>query len=168
MFDITLKSFMQIVLGGILAYIGLVILLRVSKKRTLSRLNMFDFVITIAFGSAMASVILSSSVSLIEGLLGFTVLIFSQFVVTFISYRSDKFTSLIKAEPKLLYSEGHYYREAMKNERVKEVEILQSIRKQGIGSLDEVKAVVLETDGSMSIIKKEVGDALSNVKKPSS
>ena len=168
MFDITMKSFLQIVVGGVLAYIGLVILLRVSKKRTLSRLNMFDFVITIAFGSAMASVILNSSVSLIEGLLGFGVLIFSQFIVTFISYRSDKFTSLIKAEPKLLYSEGHYHQDAMKSERVKEVEILQSIRKQGIGSLDEVKAVVLETDGSMSIIKKKVGDALANVEKPSS
>ncbi|AQQ54615.1 DUF421 domain-containing protein [Planococcus lenghuensis] len=168
MFDITWDSFVQIVLGGVLAYVGLIILLRVSKKRTLSQLNMFDFVITIAFGSAMASVILSSSVSLLEGLLGFAVLIFSQFIVTFISFRSDKFTSLIKAEPKLLYSEGQYYRDAMKSERVKEVEILQSIRKQGIGSLDEVKAVVLETDGSMSIIKKKVGDTLSNVKKPSS
>lgn len=167
MFNITWDSFIHIVLGGILAYISLVVLLRISKKRTLSKLNMFDFVVTIAFGSAMASVILSDSVSLIEGILGFAVLVFLQFAVTFISVRSGWFTDLIKAEPKLLYSEGQYYREAMKNERVEEVEILQAVRRQGIGSMSKVKAVVLETDGSISIIKEEAGDTLSNVKKPS-
>ncbi|WP_088008711.1 DUF421 domain-containing protein [Indiicoccus explosivorum] len=167
MFEITMQSFKQIILGGILAYIALVILLRISKKRTLSKLNMFDFIITIAFGSAISSVILNTSISLIEGILGFAILVFAQFAVTFLSYRSDKFTNLVKANPKLLYSEGTYYREAMKSERVLEVEILQAIRKQGIGTMSEVKAVVLETDGSLSIIKKQAGDALSNVEKPS-
>ena len=52
---------------GILAYVALVLLLRVSGKRTLSSMNAFDLVVTVALGSTLASVFLSSSVPLARG-----------------------------------------------------------------------------------------------------
>ncbi|WP_369678743.1 YetF domain-containing protein [Planococcus faecalis] len=51
----------------------------------------------------------------------------------------------------------------MKKERIKEMEILQAIRNTGFGSTEKVKAVVLETDGSLSVISSETGNALENV-----
>lgn len=166
LFEITLQSFIRITTVGTLAYIGLIILLRISRKRTLSQLNMFDFVITVAFGSVLSTILLDSSISLLEGLLGFALLVLFQFFITFLSVRSNQFSQLIKAEPKMLYLQGQFFRNAMKKERVTEDEMLQSVRKQGIGTLDEVKAIVLETDGTLSIIKNTAGNALSNVKKP--
>ncbi|AQQ54470.1 DUF421 domain-containing protein [Planococcus lenghuensis] len=167
MFEITMQSATRILTVGTLAYIGLVVFLLISGKRTLSKLNAFDFIITIALGSTLATILLSSSVSLPEGLLALALLVFLQFAVTFTASRVDWFSKLIKEEPQLLYLEGNFLRGSMKKARVEEVEILQSIRSQGIGSLDEVSAVVLETDGSMSIIKKTAGNTLSNVEKPS-
>ncbi|MBZ5202854.1 DUF421 domain-containing protein [Planomicrobium chinense] len=166
MFEITLQSFIRIATVGTLAYIGLIILLRISRKRTLSQLNMFDFVITVAFGSVLSTILLNSNTSLLEGLLAFALLVLFQFIITFLSVRSKLFSQMIKAEPTLLFQEGQFYRTAMKTERVTEDEMLQSVRKQGIGTLEEVKAIVLETDGTLSIIKNTAGDALSNVKRP--
>lgn len=164
MFEITWDSFIRIITVGSLAYIGLIFFLRISGKRTLTKLNAFDLVVTVALGSTLATVLLNNSISLLEGLTAFALLIGGQYIITFIAVRSKSFNQFIKAEPKLLYLDGSFLEDAMKKERINRVEILQSIRNQGVGSLEKVKAVVLETDGSMSIIKGETGNTLSNVK----
>ena len=163
MFEITWDSFIRIVTVGLLAYIGLIFFLRISGKRTLTKLNAFDLVVTVALGSTLATILLNSQISLLEGLTAFALLIGGQYVFTFLAVRSKNFNKFIKSEPKLLYLDGSFLDDAMKKERINRVEILQSIRNQGIGNLQEVKAVVLETDGSMSIIKGEPGNTLSNV-----
>ncbi len=55
------------VVVGVLAYLALVLLLRVSGKRTLSKMNAFDLVVTVALGSTLATVLLSTSVALARG-----------------------------------------------------------------------------------------------------
>jgi uncharacterized membrane protein YcaP (DUF421 family) len=142
----------RVVVVGVLAYAGLVLLLRVSGKRTLSKMNSFDLVVTVALGSTLATVLLSKSVALAEGLLAFAVLIFLQFAVTWSSVRSPTVERLVKNEPRLLFYEGRFLRDAMGPERVTEEEIESAVRQQGIANLDEVGAAVLETDGSLTII----------------
>ncbi|MGH2316597.1 DUF421 domain-containing protein [Planococcus sp. SE5232] len=164
MFEITLDSFIRIVTVGFLAYVGLVIFLRVSGKRTLTKLNAFDLVVTVALGSTLATILLSKDVSLLEGLTAFTLLIFMQYLFTLLAVHSQWFNNVIKSEPRLLFLDGQFLRNAMKKERIKEIEILQAIRNTGFGSTEKVKAVVLETDGSMSVISSEPGNTLTNVK----
>ncbi|WP_422124210.1 DUF421 domain-containing protein [Planococcus sp. X10-3] len=163
MFEITLSSFIRIITVGLLAYIGLIFFLRISGKRTLTKLNAFDLVVTVALGSTLATILLSKDVSLLEGLTAFALLILMQYVMTFLAVRSKGFNKFIKSEPQLLYLNGTFLEDTMKKERINEVEILQAIRNQGTGSLEEVQAVVLETDGSMSVIKGEPGNTLANV-----
>ncbi|WP_341200862.1 DUF421 domain-containing protein [Planomicrobium okeanokoites] len=164
MFEITWSSFTRIVTVGFLAYIGLVFFLRISGKRTLTKLNAFDLVVTVALGSTLATILLNNKISLFEGLTAFGLLIGGQYIMTFLAVRSKTFNKFIKSEPKLLYLNGNFLEDAMKKERINRVEILQSIRNQGKGSLEEVQAVVLETDGSMSVIQGEPGNTLANVK----
>lgn len=164
MFSITLDSFIRIVTVGFLAYVGLIIFLRISGKRTLTKLNAFDLVVTVALGSTLATILLSKDVSLLEGLTAFALLIFMQYTMTFMAVRWKGFSKFIKSEPKLLYLDGSFIESAMKKERINEVEILQAVRNQGTGSMEKVKAVVLETDGSLSVISGEPGNTLANVK----
>ncbi|RNF39660.1 DUF421 domain-containing protein [Planococcus salinus] len=166
MFEISLDSFIRIVTVGVLAYIGLILFLRISGKRTLTKLNAFDLVVSVALGSTLATILLDSSISLFEGLTAFAVLIFMQYIIAIGSVYFSWFNDLIKSEPKLLYLEGRFLRKAMKEERIKEIEILQAMRSSGMGDTEKVKAVVLETDGSMSIISSEPKDALANVNSP--
>lgn len=163
MFEITLDSFIRIVTVGFLAYVGLVFFLRISGKRTLTKLNAFDLVVTVALGSTLATILLDSNISLLEGLTALGLLIAMQYLITFLAIRSKSFNKFIKAEPRLLYLNGQFLDDAMKKERINEIEILQAIRNQGKGSLDEVQAVILETDGSMSVIQGEPGNTLANV-----
>src|ERR671917_23739 len=96
----------RVAVVGVVAYVVLVLLLRISGKRTLSKMNAFDLVITVALGSTLATVLLSSSVALVEGLLAFALLIFLQFAVTWLSVGSSAFRAFVKNKPKLLFYEG--------------------------------------------------------------
>lgn len=164
MFSITLDSFIRIITVGILAYVGLISFLLTSGKRSLTQLNTFDLVVTVAIGSVLSTILLDKNVSLLEGLLAFVLLILLQFVLTFTSVRWKKFNKLIKSEPSLLYLNGSFLRETMKKERISEGDILQSVRSDGIGDLKEVQAIVLENDGSLSVISGELGNTLANVR----
>lgn len=152
---------------GVLAYSALVLLLRVSGKRTLSKMNAFDLIVTVALGSTLATILLNKNVALVEGISAFFILIALQYLVAWLSIRSDGFKKLIKSDPKLIYYQGKYLKENIVKERVLEVEILQAARSSGISSMGQVEAVVLETDGRISVIKKSESktNTLDNVYK---
>lgn len=158
MFFDTWFQLWNILISGLISYFVLVIFLRVSGKRTLSKWNMFDFIITIAFGSIFASVILSKSVKIIEGVAALFLLILIQFIITKISFKFEWFSKIIKADPTILFIEENFREEAMRKERVPKAEILAAMRNAGFSSTNDVEAVVLETDGSFSVIKKSGSD----------
>lgn len=140
------------VVVGAVAYAMLVLLLRASGKRTLTKLNAFDLVVTVALGSTLATVLLNKSVSLAEGMLAFAVLIALQFAITWASVRSERVRRLVKSEPTLLLHRGRFLDSAMRSQRVTRDELLAVLRANGETEPDRVAAVVLETDGSFSVI----------------
>ncbi len=140
----------RLLIVGIFAYLALVIILRISGKRTLAAMNIFDFIVTVALGSTLASVITSATVSLLEGILALFILVGLQYVVTWSSVRFNLVERMVKSEPRLLYYEGELLRDAMKAERITEAEIKQALRAQG--SLAGVHAIVLETNGNLSVL----------------
>lgn len=145
----------RVLIVGTLAYAGLILMLRFTGKRTLSKMNAFDLVVTVALGSTLATVLLSKDVTLAEGLLALALLCLLQFAVAFASVHSPAFQKVVKAEPALLFHRGEFLRRAMRRERMTEEEILAAVRSSGIGRLADVGAVVLETDGSISVIGAE-------------
>ncbi len=162
----TWMSLYRTLIIGILAYVAMVILLRISGKRTLSKMNAFDFIVTIALGSILAAVITNKNIALIDGVLAFSLLISLQYAITWLSFRNKAFTKLIKSDPALLYYKGNYLTVAMKRERIPKEEIMAAMREKGKGNLDNIAAVIIETDGSLSIVtnSEEEMVALHNVK----
>lgn len=158
------SGIVRILIVGVLAYAALVVCLRVSGKRTLSKWNAFDFVVTIALGSILASVILSKDVVLIEGVIAFALLIGLQFVITRLSVRFDSIKNVVKAEPTLLFDKGEFLPEAMRRQRVTESEIRAAIRSNGLAAIETIEAVVLETDGTFSVVKKSANDSRTALK----
>lgn len=145
---------------GTLAYAILVLSLRVSGKRTPAKLNAFDFVITVALGSTLATILLSEGVALAEGITAFILLITLQYVVAAASVRSKSFAKLVRSEPTLLAHNGQMLPDAMHNTRVTDAELATVIRTSGHCDISDIGAVILESDGSFSIIAaKQMGDA---------
>jgi uncharacterized membrane protein YcaP (DUF421 family) len=137
---------------GACAYVALVLLLRTSGKRTLSKFNAFDFVVTVALGSTLATVLLSQRVSLAQGATAFVVLIVLQLVVTWLSVRSARVRAVVKGEPTLLLHRGEFLEGTLRRERVTRDEVLAALRSQGVAEPAEVEAAVLETDGSITVV----------------
>jgi uncharacterized membrane protein YcaP (DUF421 family) len=158
------ESIIRTTVITILAYVLLIFLLRSSGKRTLSKMNAFDFIVTVALGSTLATVILSKNVALADGVLAFFLLIYLQYVITFVSARSETVSNLVKATPSLLVYRGKLLKSAMQKERINEDEIYAAMRNQGLSSLAEVDAVIMETDGSLTVVKS-VEDFNSDVMK---
>lgn len=158
MFFSSWQGLLRVVVVGTLAYVALVVMLRVSGKRTLAKMNAFDLVVTVALGSTLATVLLSRDVALAEGVLAFATLIALQFAVAWMSVRSRRVRELVKSEPALLFFEGRYLDETLLRERVAREEVLAAVRAAGIASLDDVAAVVLETDGTFSVVRGGDGD----------
>jgi uncharacterized membrane protein YcaP (DUF421 family) len=142
----------RILIVGVVAYAALIVLIRLFGKRTLSKMNAFDLVVTVALGSTLATVLLSKDVVLAEGLLALTLLCGLQFAVAFLSVRSERIEAMVKSEPSLLLFKGEFLEATMRRERLTKGEVLAALRSQGVGDVSLAEAAVLETDGSVSVV----------------
>lgn len=133
-------------------YFALVAILRIGGKRTLSKMNSFDFIVTVALDSILATTLLSAKTSLSEGMLATGLLVLLQYLVTFTASRSRLFCQVIKSDPRLLLYNGKPLDDALKTEHIARNELLAAIRKSGHSEFDEVGAVILENDGSLSVL----------------
>lgn len=137
---------------GTASYVTLVVVLRASGKRTLAKLNAFDLVVTVAIGSTLATAFLSRDVSWSEGVAALAVLALLQSVVATVTARYPRARAVVTAEPTLLLRDGVLLHQALTQQRLTASEVRQSIRASGHGDLKDVAAVVLETDGTLSVI----------------
>ena len=166
MFFDTWHDMLRVLIVGTLAYAALLVSLRISGKRTLAQMNAFDLVVTVALGSTLATVLLSSEVSLSEGLLALALLIGLQYSIAWLSVRSVMVADFVKAEPTLLLYQGKIIESSLRRERVTVSEVQEAVRAQGMASPSKVFAVVLETNGNFSVIGEGAQESLPGIDAP--
>jgi uncharacterized membrane protein YcaP (DUF421 family) len=142
----------RVLVVGTLGYVGLILMLRLSRKRSLVQMNVFDFVYVVVMGELLAITILDDRVSLVQGLVALAALIGLQVVASWLTTRSTTIEHVINGEPTLLMRRGRFLHDAMHAQRVTESEILSAVRLEGVTDLEQVEAVVLETDGEFSVL----------------
>jgi uncharacterized membrane protein YcaP (DUF421 family) len=129
-------------------------------------MNAFDFIVTIALGSCLATVSLNKNVALTDGVLVFLILIFLQFIITTLSARFETVKYIVTNKPVLLVFKGEILYDVMKRERITKDELFAAARSNGVTQLEDLAVVVLETTGDITVIKKiegENAEALSTV-----
>ena len=142
----------RVVVVSAIVYAFVIVSLRIVGKRTASQMNNFDWIVTVAMGAITGSTILSQSISLVEGLLAVLTLLVLQFLVTRATVEWAWFQKAVQAGPRLLYYEGIPLHDALKRERITMGEVTHAARDAGHRSLSEVSAVVLEADGTLSVL----------------
>ena len=150
----------RIVITALVGYLVLLFYIRFYGKRVTSRMNNFDWIITVAVGSVFASMVVLKNVSMVNGLIALGLLLTLQFVLTYATSRWSWARSIILSSPRLLYYDDRFDHATMRAERVAKTEIMSAIRESGAGSLDEVLAVTLESDAELSVVKKSESDRL--------
>lgn len=158
------EPLIRIVVVGTLTYLGIVLLLRVSGKRTLLSMNAFDFIITVAMGSAFGRILTAKQVSLAEALVTFGLLVSLQYIVSWVEARSERFAKIVTGNPTLLYYHGQFMEREMKKQRIRKAELLSAARAKKLDNMEQVEAIILETSGSLSVIKKSEKDGASTWK----
>lgn len=154
MFFDTWQGLLRVIVVGVLAYAAVIAILQLGGKRTLAKMNAFDLVVTVALGSTLATIILSKDVALFEGVLALALLAALQFVIAWSSLRWRWAEHVAKSEARILLREGRIDERALSDERVTRDELLAAVRADGFGGLEAIGAVVLETDGSFSVIPR--------------
>jgi len=157
------------VLLSIIAYVALIVLVRLLGYRTISKMNPGDFVVTVATGSVAASFIMHRDVSLAQGIAALVALLGLQFITEWATTHSQKLRDVVDGKPTLLAYRGELLQQNMTRQNIHKEDILAAAREHGIGRLHDLHAVVLEIDGQLSVIAaKDAGDdTLEDVRRAS-
>ena len=147
----------------VLGYLAMVFLLRISGKRTLSKMNAFDFVVTIALGSCLASISLNKSITLIDGALAISLFILMQFIFTYLSVHIKGFRTLVTSRPVIVFYNGQFLDKELKKQRLTNEEVYNECRLKGYANLDKVYLVILESTGEISVIENQDKGKISTV-----
>lgn len=145
-------SVLRVFITAIITYPLLILALRLSGKRSLSKLNMFDFVVTIGIGSTFGAIIIYESITIFDGIITIALLLIGQAIISRISVSWEWYENLLKSDPTLIYFDREFKEDAMKTVRVTRADILAESRQAGYACMDDVYAVVLETNGVISVI----------------
>lgn len=142
---------------SVLTYALVIFILRVGGNRTLAKTAAFDQVVSVALGSMLASVILSKGTPLADGGTGFVMLVALQFVVAKLILGSRLAQQLILTKPTVLLQDGRIREDALRRVRLVESDLHSALRKTGVGRVADAALVVLESDGTFSVVPAKNG-----------
>lgn len=150
-------NIVAIAVSAPLAYVAIIAFIRLAGKRSTSQMNNFDWIVTVAMGSLVGSLLVIEDVTLAEALFAIGMLMGLQFLFTLGAARFEWVERIIKSRPALLF-DGEFRRAAMHQERITQSEIHAAIRENGLSQLSDVRFVVLESDASFSVVPHRSGE----------
>lgn len=144
---------METVIRGVVVYIFLLLIFRISGKRTLYEATVFDFVLLLIIAETTQQALLGEDFSITNGLVLIVTLLGIDIGLSLLKQRYKKLGKLIDGLPMVLINNGELLHDRMQKSRVDEDDILESARElQGLQRLDQIKYAILEKDGKITII----------------
>jgi len=141
------------------AYVILVVLLRIAGPRVLAKWYAFDLIVTVALGSTFANNVLSKDATIAQAAVGFVMLIGLQFIISWVALHWSPARVVVNAPPAMILRDGKFLDDSMRSQRVAEADIRAAVRQHGYSCVEDVGAVILEADGTFSVIGKLAGSA---------
>jgi uncharacterized membrane protein YcaP (DUF421 family) len=154
-------SLVEILLRSIVSFIGLLFWARIIGKKLISHFTFFDFVAGVTFGSIGGNLIFNKNVSLFAGIIGLTMFSTLVLISDYISLKSFMGRKILDSEPQVIIKDGQIMMENMKRVRLTIDELLMLLRKKDTFYIDEIEFALIETDGTLSIMKKAVNMSIT-------
>jgi len=149
----SLDTILRGLILSFLAVCWIVTVVRIVGLRSFSKMTAFDFVITVAIGSLLAGASQADTWSgFFQALIGMASLLGVQYTVARLRRASDGFEAVIQNAPVLLMEDGKIITRALEVTRVEEDDLIAKLREANVCDLAEVRAVVLETTGDISVL----------------
>ena len=144
----------EFVLRGIIIYVFLIILLRLTGKRQVGQLSPFDLVLLLVLSNAVQNAMNGGDNSVIGGMISAVTLVGVNWIVGLLTYRSKKLEALVEGRPDVLIRDGKLFQQTLERAQLTHHEVMSALREAGCASIEEVRAALLENDGSISVIPK--------------
>ena len=143
------------VLRTVLVYLAIVVLLRIVGKRNLAQFNTFDLVVILLLSNVVQNAVIGPDNSLIGGLIGAVVLISINGAVVRATASNERLARIVEGTPTEIATDGHYDLDALHHLGLREIEVEESLRRQGVSSVSAVKSASLEPNGSITLELKD-------------
>lgn len=151
-----MENFTDILLRASVVYLFMVAAIRLFGKKELSQLSVTDLVFILLISNAVQNAMLGPDTSLAGGVLAALCLFVLNYLLKLIMYRSKKVKSLIEGEPVMLVYKGNLIEDNMAKEKITLDELEAVVREHGVSSIDNVALAILEIDGNISVLSKEI------------
>jgi uncharacterized membrane protein YcaP (DUF421 family) len=142
------------ILRPVLVYVVLVIVVRLAGRRELAKLNSFDLIVLLMLANTVQNATIGNDNSMVGGLIGVSALLLANYVVVRFLYRHPRVEHLLEGGPTVLIRDGRVIRRNLAREAISEEELMEAIRKQGLGAAMDVAEAVLETGGAISVVPR--------------
>ena len=137
-------------------YTIVIVFVRISGLRTFAKMSSFDFASTVAMGSILASVVINNDTSILKGAVALGTIMLFQQLFSGLKFRSSAIENLTQNSPTLLMDGQEFLIDNMRRTGVNRADIIAKLREANVIAMSEVKAVILETTGDISVLH---GDA---------
>ena len=164
MFTLSLTTFLGIILRTILVYLVVLVGLRLSGKREIGQMTVFDLVVLLLISNAVQNAMVGPDTSLSGGILAAAVLLMLNALIARLRLRSPLLRRWVEGTPTLLVLHGEVIPQHMRREGIDAESLLAALREHGVAEINDVEMAVLEIDGSISVVP--VGASTSRLKKP--
>jgi uncharacterized membrane protein YcaP (DUF421 family) len=164
MLGLDLSSAVGIILRSLAIYLTVLIGLRLSGKREIGQMTVFDLVVLLLIANAVQNAMVGSDTSLLGGILAAVVLLFVNVLVARLRLNWPLFRRWVEGTPTLLILHGKVIPEHIQREGIDEETLLAALREHGVADIRDVDMAVLEIDGSISVVPVSVGTR--RIKKP--
>src|SRR5918998_975543 len=147
---------MDAILRGASVYVVLLLILRLSGRRTLGEMTPFDFVLLLIIAETTQQALLGDDFSVTNAFLLITTLVSLDILMSWLKTRFDAFDRIMDGLPMVIVEHGQPLKDRLRKSRLDEHDVLAAARRlQGLESMEQIKYAVLETDGGISIIPTE-------------
>jgi uncharacterized membrane protein YcaP (DUF421 family) len=164
MFNLSLSSAIGIAIRTLVIYIVILAGLRLSGKREVGQMTVFDLVVLLLIANAVQNAMVGPDTSLVGGILAAVVLLLVNAGIARLSLSWPRLRHVVEGTPTLLVLHGEVIAEHMRKEGIDEETLLAALREHGVEKISDVEMAVLEIDGSISVVPP--GGISTRVKKP--
>jgi uncharacterized membrane protein YcaP (DUF421 family) len=151
----TWSTLLDIALRTSVVYLALLVGFRLTGKRQLGQLSVFDLVLLLVIANAVQNAMVGPDTSVAGGLVAAAVLLLWHRVIAYLRRRSAGVARLLGGSPAVLISEGRVLSDVVAREGLTTEELLQALREHGVASPAAVHLAVLEPDGMISVIQHD-------------
>jgi len=144
----------ELVVRGMIVYVVLILLLRMTGKRQVGQLAPFDLVLLLVLSNAVQNSMNGGDNSLVGGLVSAATLVALNYGVGYLTFRNRTLERLIEGQPEVLIHNGKLYEHIMIRAQLTHHELNAALRRAGVSSVDQVRSAILENNGSISVIPR--------------